>query len=1391
MQALLRFICRNCLYVAVWYLQLCRFGQCRAQPLRIHLVAHSHDDSGWLKTVDQYYTGSEQKIQLAGVEYVLDTVVQCLNGSDNRTFSFAEIAFFSRWWAQQNQEIQSKVKALVSGGQLTFVNGGWVQHDEATSHFSMMIDQTTRGHDFLLRTFNVTPTVAWQIDPFGHSNTQASLLTARAGFDAVFFARADYDDLSMRKAAGQAEAVWRGAAATYGSSADVFMGNFPNHYGPPKGFNYEWGSPDPPVQDDPRVQGYNAAERADALVAAAEAYADTSRGADVMVLMGTDFTYSNALTWYKNMDRLIAAVNRGGRAHALYSTPAAYLAAKAAYGGSWPLRTDDLFPYADSPHTYWTGFFSSRPTLKGYIYHAARTLATSRKAAALLTLHGDCGMHSQGLRAALDKLDAAVALSQHHDAVTGTAKQAVTNDYACRLAAASASVHINIAHLISAAIFTPHACMSCMTAAAAANSSGIAQRDPAADVPDLNNSWHAPHAARAEAVRGEACVHGGQADRYAKAEGQRTVQEASSRSVEEEVGGPGQGAEKGALDELPRLWPCEHGNVSACAATVDASRNCESFAVVLFNSVAWPREENVRVPLARPDCHYSVVNADSQELPSAVVPVSQATWCTQQLLSLYDALPAAAAGWYEATFQAAVPAIGYSTVLLIPGATPATLALNHTLPDMHALDASAVSSAVSHVPLPDGVHAWHVSSCAACAAVALRPGGEVARLAAPAPALPGTPAVLENEHLELRFSRGTGRLVSVLHKDTGQRVNVDLDLVYWESNPAPPYGGAYIMRPTTQVPLSWPSGASRVTLDIVTSPVVSEARQAFVGWGTLTTRLWRGAHAVEVEWTVGPVPVMDGVGKEVALRVRSDLDSGDIWWTDANGRHMQQRRRSWRRSWTLQNTEPIAGNFYPVTSAATLRGAPPPHDSNSAASAGDAAAGAPADSNSAAGAPGQPEFELSLVTDRAQGVASLESGSMHVLLHRRLLNDDNRGVAEPLNETVCGCRDCDCPGLVARGTFQMLLAPATPDTHRRLREAQVLSAELPLPLYGRGSDIVRWLTAHMHVGDDDEVSVGAGSAVEDVGTAARPGWGRAGERVGSNASDLWPVGASGLLASHPLAKAVLKKIGDHGVIRIETSAAGFQPGNATHRRDFHQQHSRSPQLHWSAAGAPLAQHAGTCHGLACAADGSAVMPPDLSLLTFTSWHGAIFESPRAGGVHGGGDSNGSECSGSTAQHSCGEGPPGAHECSGKTEQFYLVRVANNADTADLPSGSAEEEAQRRTVDLCRVLAWPRASAVRVRETTLTGNRGLRAFTAAGGRTPFRAHAVAQCFKDDVAGCSDRGRGAEEPHPEPAARCAHSAAIDVTGVDCSSGTVPVCVDAMDVRTFVLGVAPART
>lgn len=54
-------------------------------------------------------------------------------------------------------------------------------HDEATAHFVGMVDQTHVGHAFLRKLFGeeALPRVAWQIDPFGHSSTQASLLGAQ------------------------------------------------------------------------------------------------------------------------------------------------------------------------------------------------------------------------------------------------------------------------------------------------------------------------------------------------------------------------------------------------------------------------------------------------------------------------------------------------------------------------------------------------------------------------------------------------------------------------------------------------------------------------------------------------------------------------------------------------------------------------------------------------------------------------------------------------------------------------------------------------------------------------------------------------------------------------------------------------------------------------------------------------------------------------------------------------------------------------------------------------------------------------------------------------------------------------------------------------------------
>ena len=51
------------------------------------------------------------------------------------------------------------------------------------------------GRRWLNMTFGKIPSVGWQIDPFGHSATHASLLLGLMGYDALFFGRADYQVL--------------------------------------------------------------------------------------------------------------------------------------------------------------------------------------------------------------------------------------------------------------------------------------------------------------------------------------------------------------------------------------------------------------------------------------------------------------------------------------------------------------------------------------------------------------------------------------------------------------------------------------------------------------------------------------------------------------------------------------------------------------------------------------------------------------------------------------------------------------------------------------------------------------------------------------------------------------------------------------------------------------------------------------------------------------------------------------------------------------------------------------------------------------------------------------------------------------------------------------------
>jgi len=193
-----------------------------------------------LKTVDEYYYGAANQYQTASVQYILDTVMVELAKDPTKRFVYVEMAFFWRWWNEQDDSTKQMVRTFVNEGRLEFVIGAWCMNDEATTYYQDIIDQQSLGLRFILKEFGecARPRSAWQIDPFGHSREQASLF-AQFGFDGLFHGRIDYQDLDFRGQTRTREGLWQASQSLQGTQAELFTGILPNGYGPPPGFCFD------------------------------------------------------------------------------------------------------------------------------------------------------------------------------------------------------------------------------------------------------------------------------------------------------------------------------------------------------------------------------------------------------------------------------------------------------------------------------------------------------------------------------------------------------------------------------------------------------------------------------------------------------------------------------------------------------------------------------------------------------------------------------------------------------------------------------------------------------------------------------------------------------------------------------------------------------------------------------------------------------------------------------------------------------------------------------------------------------------------------------------------------------------------------------------------------
>lgn len=155
----------------------------------------------------------------------------------------------------------------------------------------------------------------------------------------------------------------------------------------------------------------------------------------VLIPLGDDFRYTQSTEWEaqrKNFEKIFEYVNNvpNLNVEAKFATLQEYFDSihKEHELSEFPTLSGDFFTYADRDDHYWSGYYTSRP----YHKRLDRILMTYLRSAEMLHAWSHWDPES-GFEKKLSNARRSHSLFQHHDGITGTAKDHVVLDYSNKM----------------------------------------------------------------------------------------------------------------------------------------------------------------------------------------------------------------------------------------------------------------------------------------------------------------------------------------------------------------------------------------------------------------------------------------------------------------------------------------------------------------------------------------------------------------------------------------------------------------------------------------------------------------------------------------------------------------------------------------------------------------------------------------------------------------------------------------------------------------------------------------------------------------------------------------------------------------------------------------------